>query len=94
MNAEDMVLLGVKDGDTIKITSEYGDVAVHALTTKEPAPIGMIFVPMGPWANLVVIPDTESTSMPSYKGPLAVEVEKCDEEVLLMADLMRKAYIK
>lgn len=94
MNPEDMTALGVKDGDAIKITSKYGDVVVHAVTTKEPAPLGMIFVPMGPWANRIVLPDTESTSMPSFKGPLTVDVEKSNEEVLLMADLMRKAYIE
>jgi len=94
MNPEDMDALGVKDGDAIKVTSEYGEVAVNAITTDQPAPIGMIFIPMGPWANRVVLPDTESTAMPSFKGPLEVEVEKTDDEVLLMSDLMRKAYIE
>jgi len=54
----------------------------------------MVFMPMGPWANLVVSPETDSTGMPSFKG-VVVEIEKADgEEVLSMAELMRKKYLE
>ncbi|MBP2201103.1 formylmethanofuran dehydrogenase subunit D [Methanococcus voltae] len=94
MNAGDMLKLGVRDGDTIEVTSEYGNVVVSVITTKEEAPAGMIFIPMGPWANRIVLPDTESTAMPSYKGPIAVDVEKTDKKVLIMTELMRQAYLE
>ncbi|WP_421076998.1 tungsten-dependent formylmethanofuran dehydrogenase subunit FwdD [Methanothermococcus sp. Ax23] len=94
LNEDDMVKLGVEDGDAVKVTSEYGDVVVSVKKATEPMPEGMAYIPMGPWANCVVIPETESTAMPSYKGPIDVEIEKTDEEVPIMMELMRKKYIE
>ncbi|HPX78196.1 MAG TPA: formylmethanofuran dehydrogenase, partial [Methanobacterium sp.] len=52
-----------------------------------------IFIPKGPWANVVVSPETYCCSDPTYKG-IKATVEKSDKEVLLMADLMRDVYKK
>ncbi|AEH06843.1 tungsten-dependent formylmethanofuran dehydrogenase subunit FwdD [Methanothermococcus okinawensis] len=93
-NEEDMFKLGIKEGDSVKVKSEYGDVVVKAKKTTQTMPEGMVFIPMGPWANCVVLPETKSTAMPSFKGPLEVEIEKTDEEVPIMMDLMRKKYIE
>ncbi|AXI25712.1 protein fwdD [Methanofervidicoccus sp. A16] len=94
INKEDMEKLGIKDGDTVKVISEYGDVVVYAKEANEPMPEGMVFIPMGPWANWVVSPETDSTGMPSYKD-VPVEIVKAEgEKVLSMAELMRKKYIE
>jgi len=94
INEEDMAKMGLNEGDSIKVKSEYGEVVVCVKKANEKMPEGMIFIPMGPWANCVVLPDTDSTAMPSFKGPIDVEVEKTDEEVLTMSELMRKTYIE
>jgi formylmethanofuran dehydrogenase subunit D len=80
--------LGIKEGDNIEILSVHGDVVVRAVKAKEALPEGMIYVPMGPWANRVVIPDTESTAMPSFKG-VPVEIVATDKPVLDMPTLMK-----
>jgi formylmethanofuran dehydrogenase subunit D len=89
INEDEMKELGIKEGDKIKVKSEYGEVVVFAKKATEPMPKGMVYIPMGPWANKVVLPETDSTAMPSYKGPLPVEIEKTDEEFLDMPRLMR-----
>ncbi len=46
---------------------------------------------MGPWANMIVNPNTYSTGMPTFKGtPVKVEVAK-NEPVLSSLELVRKA---
>ncbi|MDK2790723.1 MAG: formylmethanofuran dehydrogenase subunit [Methanothermococcus sp.] len=94
INEGDMAKMGLNEGDSIKVKSKHGEVVVYVKKATEEMPEGMIFIPMGPWANCVVLPDTESTAMPSYKGPIDVEVEKTDEKVLTMSELMRKTYIE
>ncbi|HIQ39031.1 MAG TPA: protein fwdD [Methanothermococcus okinawensis] len=94
INKEDMEKLDLKDGDTVKVISEYGDVVVYAKEASEHMPEGMVFIPMGPWANCVISPETDSTGMPSFKD-VPVEIVKAErEEVLSMPELMRKKYIE
>ena len=80
--------LGIKEGDNVEIISEHGDVVLKAVKAKEALPEGMVYVPMGPWANRVVKPDTESTAMPSFKG-VPVELVATDKPVLDMPTLMK-----
>ena len=90
LNEEDMKKAGLKEGDNVKVISKYGDVVVCLKKATESMPEGMVYIPMGPWANSVVSPETKSTAMPAYKGPLDVEIVKVDEEVPTMANLMKK----
>ncbi len=64
--------LGIYDGDTVKITTEYGEVLVSGIESTQAPHKGIIFIPMGLYANAVVNPETDSTGMPSYKGVEAV----------------------
>lgn len=68
MNREMMDEMGLKEGDNIQVVSNFGDVVVRVVKTKETLPDGMIFIPMGPWANRVIDPDTDST-FPQPWGP-------------------------
>jgi formylmethanofuran dehydrogenase subunit D len=72
MNGEDMSDLGVEEGDLVSISTLAGQVAVPA--RKGDLPRGMLFMPMGPAANLLVGDETRGTGMPSYKGQ-TVKVE-------------------
>lgn len=80
--------LGIKHGDNVKIVSEYGDVIVKAVEAKEELPKGMVYVPMGPWANRVIRPNTDSTATPSFKN-VPVELTPTEEPVLDMPTLMK-----
>ncbi len=88
MNADMMKTLGIKVGDNIKVVSEYGDVVVKVVLAKEALPQGMIYVPMGPWANRVIRPDTDSTATPSFKN-VPVDITPTDDEVLDMPSVMK-----
>ncbi|ADG13785.1 tungsten-dependent formylmethanofuran dehydrogenase subunit FwdD [Methanocaldococcus infernus] len=95
INEEDMEKLGIKEGDNVKVKSDWGEVVLKAKKAIERNPEGYVYVPMGPWANLLVSPETHSTGMPDLKGfpDLYVTIEKTNEEVLDMKRLMKRYYL-
>ena len=86
---EDFKKLDCLAGTPVKIKTEYGEVMVYSTITDEGPHPGIIFVPMGPWANQLVNPDSQSCGTPTFKGMKAsVEVVK-DGKVLDALDLMK-----
>jgi formylmethanofuran dehydrogenase subunit D len=69
MNADDLSDLDLAIGDIVSVSTQSGQVQVPVETGDLPR--GMLFMPMGPSANLLVGGETESTGMPSYKGQSA-----------------------
>jgi formylmethanofuran dehydrogenase subunit D len=90
LDPSDLKKLGAWKNTNVKVTSEHGSVVVKATeTTQGPHP-GLAFIPMGPWANQIVNPNTYSTGMPTFKGtPVKVEVAM-NEQVLLGIELVQK----
>ena len=93
MDPKDMARLGVANWDSVLVTSDWGEVIVFAAHSRDAPHEGTIFIPKGPWANVVVSPETYCCCDPTYKGIMCT-VEKSDKEVLLMADLMKAVYKK
>jgi formylmethanofuran dehydrogenase subunit D len=76
-------------GTPVKISTDYGSVVVYSTISEEGPHPGIIFVPMGPWANQVVNPDSQSCGTPTFKGMKAnVEVMKSGK-VLDALDLIK-----
>ena len=72
MNAEDMAKLGLEAGRTVCVRTAAGQVELPVEVSDLPP--GMIFLPMGPTANLLVAADTDGSGMPAFKGiPAQVE---------------------
>ncbi len=88
LNDDMLARLGIKSGQNIKIIAPEGDVVVKAVATKENLPEDTIYIPLGPWANRVVDPTTNSTAMPCFKN-IPVDIMPTDEEVLDMPTLMK-----
>ena len=64
-------------GTPVKITTNFGEVIVYSTISDEGPHPGILFVPMGPWANQLVNPDSQGCGTPTYKGMKAkVEVIK------------------
>jgi len=72
MNSEDMARLNIEEGQAVRVHTETGQVEVPVRAGTLPS--GMLFMPMGPTANLLIGTNTESTGMPPFKG-LTAEVE-------------------
>ena len=92
INPEDFVALGKPW--LVKVTNEYGDSVVLNAKKTDRQQKGEIFIPRGPWANIVVTTYTESTGSPAYKNR-KVEIEKVSSgPVLGPVALMKKYYSK
>ncbi len=90
----DMIKLGIKNGQTVKVTSKFGSVIVRAQKYQWGTMPGMVFIPCGLWANAVCGDDTYSMGMPLFKGfPVDVEAAP-DQPVLTLDELLKLEYGK
>ncbi len=82
MDVSDLKALHLFPGQNVRVKSAYGEVVVRAVkATQGPHP-GLVFIPMGPWANQVTGTNTYSTGMPMYKG-VKVTIEPAPNEKVL-----------
>ncbi len=87
MNQQDMSEINVKEGDTVKVETEYGSVAVKCKASRE-VDRGIIFMPYGPWTSLISPVDTEGISMPSFKGIKAKVYKASGERILTIQEIV------
>ncbi|MGB7990189.1 MAG: molybdopterin dinucleotide binding domain-containing protein [Candidatus Methylophosphatis roskildensis] len=75
MNADDMVRLGLKDNDSVRLRSADGEIIVRC--KGKPAkdlPAGLLFIAYGPLSSALMGSDTAGSGMPMSKN-IEVEVE-------------------
>ena len=86
LNSSDIEKLGASEGTNVEVTTAHGTVVVP-LKANDGNPDKLSFIPMGPWANAVLDPDTGGTGTPLFKGvPASIDVT--DKQPLDMKALM------
>jgi formylmethanofuran dehydrogenase subunit D len=94
VDPEDMKRMGSKEKTNILVSTAFGSVVVKALKSPRAPHAGLIFIPYGPWANVVVNPDTHSVGMPSLKG-IPAEIEPAQDKPLLsLSELLKEQFGK
>ncbi len=86
LNEEDMVTLGIEDGSVVEVRSREGVVRLRAYKSKEVRK-GHAFIPMGPWANMIIDPETMSLGMPNFKYT-RVEISPADGGPTRLSDIL------
>jgi len=95
IDPDDMKKLGITEGNSIKVTTDYGSVIVRVVKSLRGPHVGRVFIPYGPWANVIVNPKTHGTGMPSFKGVQAtIEQAPSKEKVLTMPELLQRHFRK
>jgi len=87
ISEEDYESLGLSQGKNVQISNGFGQ-AVLSAHTDLGLPPGMVFIPMGPWANALVGPYTGGCGTPQFKG-VEVIVEATNAPVLEIKELFR-----
>lgn len=87
LSQDDYQQLGISGGRNVILKNGFGR-AVLSARSDPGLPKGMVFIPMGPWANVLVGPDTGGCGTPHFKG-VEVEVEATEAPVLGVRDLFR-----
>jgi len=91
LDPTDLMALNVREGAPIQVRTDHGSVVVYAMSSTQSPHPGVAFMPVGPWANQVIGPNTDGVGMPSYKG-VPAEVEPAEGETVLDAvSLLRKS---
>lgn len=85
LSENDFKSLELSEGKNVLIKNEFGQVV---LTAKADGglPDNMVFIPMGPWANVIVGLETGGCGTPHFKG-LEVEVAATNLPVLNIREL-------
>lgn len=91
MDPTDIKKMGAWSNTNVRVSSPHGSVVVKAINATQGPHPGVAFIPMGPWANQVIDPNTYSTGMPTFKGtPIEVEPAQT-ENVLGSIELTQKS---
>lgn len=83
--SKDIAALGISSGN-VKVTTSHGIVVVP-VKRNDGNPGGIAFIPMGPWANAVLDPETSGCGMPCFKGVPAV-IEPTGDKALTLKELI------
>jgi formylmethanofuran dehydrogenase subunit D len=95
IDPEDLKALGIKEGANVKVSTEHGSVVVKAVESKRAPHPKIVYMPYGPWVNIVVNPATHGTGMPSFKGiPAEVEPAAPTDCVLRLQELLKQTFKK
>jgi formylmethanofuran dehydrogenase subunit D len=73
LSQADMARFGLREGDTVKLTSQFGEAIVKCRPVD--LPDGMAFMAFGSTINQLVGDETYASGMPDTKG-LEIELEK------------------
>lgn len=92
VDPEDLKRLKIKSRSNVEISTSHGSVILKAVESPRGRHIGVIYVPYGPWANVVVDPETDSIGMPSLKGIPAEVQSAADKPVLGLSELLEAQY--
>lgn len=91
----DIKTLDLKNGTNVKISTEHGTVTVKPIESKRGPHPKIIYMPYGPWVNVIISPTTHGTGMPSYKGiPAEIEPAAPTERVLSLQELLEQTFRK
>lgn len=90
MDPNDMKSLEVKENTNVKVATDFGSVVLKAVKSARAPHPKVVFIPYGPWANLIMNPRTHGTGMPSFKG-IPAEIEAApNEKVLSLQNLLNQ----
>ncbi|MDO5851759.1 MAG: molybdopterin dinucleotide binding domain-containing protein [Methanobacteriaceae archaeon] len=93
MDPRDMDKLNLKPRDKIEVKTNWGEVVIYADKSHDKPHQNMIFIPKGPWSNIVISPETYCCNVPTYKG-IKGSIKKTNKPVLLLSQLIKTNYNK
>lgn len=92
VDPEDLEDLDIRENSNVKISTQYGAVVVKAKESRRAPHSGIVYMPYGLWANVVVDPQTHGTGMPSFKGIPAELQPAPAEQVLSIHQLLKRTF--
>ncbi len=89
MDATTLDVLGIPEGSPVLVQSSFGSVVVKSRVNRNAEP-GIVFIPCGPYANMVIGSNTDATGMPDFKDTPVEIFAAPTREVVPLDQLLRK----
>jgi formylmethanofuran dehydrogenase subunit D len=90
VDPNDLKALGIKENTNVKVSTDYGSVILKAVKSARAPHPKIVFIPYGPWASLIMNPETEGTGMPTLKGVPAELAPAPHSNVLSLQDILER----
>ncbi len=87
MSKNDLMKMGLKAGDRVRVSNNYGSVVVELKETKRDEPGGLAFMVNSPWSNALVSGDTGGNGIPEFKN-ISAKVSLVKDEVTTLESLI------
>ena len=89
MSKNDMQKMGLKSGDHVKLSNNYGSVIVEVKESKKNEPGGLAFMINSPWSNSLISGETDGKGIPEFKHIIA-KISLSKEEITAITDFIGK----
>jgi formylmethanofuran dehydrogenase subunit D len=93
LDPEDMKKLDIYSQASVKVSNGFNQVILYAYTSPDAPHQGIAFMPRGPWCNLLIDPNTDSSGAPMFKSTKITIEPASSEKPLNMPELMKKYYL-
>ena len=88
LDPRDMKKLQLNENDNVKICTQEGEIVVSARASKDAPHEGIIFMPLGIYANWITPPGSAGIGVPQYKGVKAT-ITPTTERILEVEELLQ-----
>jgi formylmethanofuran dehydrogenase subunit D len=88
-----MTILNLQENNRVKISTAEGEIVVYARVSKDAPHKGIVFMPLGIYANWVTPPGSAGIGVPQYKG-IQATIQPTNENVPEVDDLIKKLLAK
>ncbi len=87
MSKNDLKKMGLKPGDRVRVSNNYGSVVVEVKESKRDETGGIAFMVNSPWSNALVSDETEGKGIPEFKD-ITARISLVKEEATTLESLM------
>lgn len=88
MSKIDLQKMGIKSGDRVKISNNFGSLVVQTRESKRDEPGGLAFMVNSPWSNSLVSGETGGKGIPEFKN-IDAKISLSKEEITTLDKLMK-----
>ena len=86
LNEEDMKGLSAGEGERVRVSTSSGSVVIKCKRGESGR--GTVFIPLGPWASVLIGTETRGTGMPHAKG-IEAEITKTKDEPTTLDKILK-----
>lgn len=88
MSKNDLMKMGLKPGDRVRVSNNYGSIVVGVRESRREEPGGIAFMVNSPWSNALVSEDTGGKGIPEFKN-ITVKISLAREEITALENLIQ-----